>query len=147
MEMQSRLGEEMKKAMREKDTARLSTLRMLKAAFLNEEKSGKGELTEADGLRIVRSLIKQRVDAAKMMRDGGREESAVKEEAEIEILNDFLPPPMHADEMTALVDQAISATGAQSIKQMGAVMGWLKKNGDERADFGQLSAQVKARLN
>ncbi|ABK43326.1 GatB/Yqey domain protein [Magnetococcus marinus MC-1] len=146
MSIQTQLSERMKDAMRSKDTATLSALRMLKAALLNEEKSGKGEISDADAIRIIRSQIKQRGDSAAAMREGNREEAAAKEEAEAAILQSFLPEPLSDAEMVALVDQAVTATGAESLKQMGGVMAWLKSHSDDRADFSQLSAMVKSRL-
>ncbi|MEG3639963.1 GatB/YqeY domain-containing protein [Magnetococcus sp. PR-3] len=146
MSIQTQLGQRMKEAMRNKDSETLSALRMLKAALLNEEKAGKGDVTDTDAIRVIRSQIKQRRDSATAMRDGGREEAAAKEEAEVTILEAFLPEPLSDDEMQALVEQAMTTTGADSIKKMGAVMGWLKKNSDDRADFGKLSAMVKGRL-
>ena len=133
--------------MRAKDKLRLGTIRMAQAAVKQKEIDERVELTDADVLSILTKLVKQRDDAAAQYRDADRLDLAETEEAEAEILKTFLPPPLTDDELAALIDQAVTETGASSMAQMGAVMGWLKPKVTGRADMGRLSGQIKARLS
>ena len=133
--------------MRAKDKLRLGTIRMAQAAVKQKEIDDRVELTDADVLSILTKLVKQRDDAAAQYRDADRLDLAETEEAEAEILKTFLPSPLTDSELTALIDQAVTETGASSMAQMGAVMGWLKPKVTGRADMGRLSGQIKARLS
>jgi len=133
--------------MRAKDKLRLGTIRMAQAAVKQKEIDDRVELTDADVLSILTKLVKQRDDAAAQYRDADRLDLAETEEAEAEILKTFLPSPLTDDELAALIDQAVTETGASSMAQMGAVMGWLKPKVTGRADMGRLSGQIKARLS
>ena len=133
--------------MRAKDKLRLGTIRMAQAAVKQKEIDDRVELTDADVLSILTKLVKQRDDAAAQYRDADRLDLAETEEAEAEILKTFLPSPLTNDELAALIDQAVTETGASSMAQMGAVMGWLKPKVTGRADMGRLSGQIKARLS
>ena len=133
--------------MRAKDKLRLGTIRMAQAAVKQKEIDDRVELTDADVLSILTKLVKQRDDAAAQYRDADRLDLAETEEAEAEILKTFLPSPLTDDELVALIDQAVTETGASSMAQMGAVMGWLKPKVTGRADMGRLSGQIKARLS
>ena len=133
--------------MRAKDKLRLGTIRMAQAAVKQKEIDERVELTDADVLSILTKLVKQRDDAAAQYRDADRLDLAETEEAEAEILKTFLPSPLTDDELAALIDQAVTETGASSMAQMGAVMGWLKPKVTGRVDMGRLSGQIKARLS
>ena len=133
--------------MRAKDKLRLGTIRMAQAAVKQKEIDDRVELTDADVLSILTKLVKQRDDAAAQYRDADRLDLAETEEAEAEILKTFLPSPLTDDELAVLIDQAVTETGANSMAQMGAVMGWLKPKVTGRADMGRLSGQIKARLS
>ena len=133
--------------MRAKDKLRLGTIRMAQSAVKQKEIDERVELTDADVLSILTKLVKQRDDAAAQYRDADRLDLAETEEAEAEILKTFLPSPLTDDELAALIDQAVTETGASSMAQMGAVMGWLKPKVTGRADMGRLSGQIKARLS
>ena len=146
-ELKSQLTAAMKNAMRAKDKLRLGTIRMAQAAVKQKEIDDRVELTDADVLSILTKLVKQRDDAASQYRDADRLDLAETEEAEAEILKTFLPSPLTDDELAALIDQAVTETGANSMAQMGAVMGWLKPKVTGRADMGRLSGQIKARLS
>lgn len=146
-ELKSQLTSAMKDAMRAKDKLRLGTIRMAQAAVKQKEIDDRVELTDADVLSILTKLVKQRDDAAAQYRDADRLDLAETEEAEAEILKTFLPSPLTNDELAALIDQAVTETGASSMAQMGAVMGWLKPKVTGRADMGRLSGQIKARLS
>ena len=117
-----RISEDLTAAMRAKDTTRLSTLRMAKAALMNREvERGRG-LDDAESLQVIASLIKQRRDSVEQFRKGGREDLATKEEAEIVVLDAYLPPPVGEAEIEAAVAAAIVETGATSARDMGKVM-------------------------
>ena len=146
-ELKAQLTSAMKDAMRAKEKMRLGTIRMAQAAIKQREIDERIELTDADVLSIFTKLVKQREDAAIQYRDADRTDLADTELAEADILRGFLPSPLSEDEINALIDQAISETGANSMAQMGAVMGWLKPKVTGRADLGKLSGQIKARLN
>jgi uncharacterized protein len=116
------LSRQIAEAMRAKDQVRLGALRMAKAALMNREvEKGRG-LEEAEALQVMASLIKQRRDSIEQFRRGAREDLARKEEAEIEVLQTFLPPPVEAGDIERLVDEAIAETGASTAKDMGRVM-------------------------
>jgi uncharacterized protein len=119
-------------AMRRHDAARLSALRMLKAALMNREVEKKRELDEAESRQVVHSLVKQRKDAIEQFKAGGRQDLAAKEAAEIPILETYLPPAMDPAAIEAAVQAAIAETGATSPKDMGRVM---------KAVMGRLAGQ------
>ncbi|MGB0964551.1 MAG: GatB/YqeY domain-containing protein [Litorivicinus sp.] len=146
-ELKAQLTSAMKDAMRAKDKLRLGTIRMAQAAVKQREIDERIELADSDVLSILTKLVKQREDAAIQYRDADRPELADTELAEADVLREFLPAALSDDEVGALIDQAIAETGASSMAQMGAVMGWLKPKVTGRADLGKLSGQIKARLN
>ena len=146
MSLQERVQEEIKAAMRARDKARVGTLRMLSSALRDAEIAAGGALSEADELAVVQKLIKQRRDAAAQYRDGGREEQAAAEEAEAGVLEDLLPAALSDEEVAEAIEQAITEAGAEGPQDMGRVMGLLKDRLQGRADMGQVSQQVKARL-
>ena len=145
-EIKASLTEAMKAAMRAKDSERLGTVRMALAALKQVEIDERIELDDARVLAILDKQVKQRTDAAKQYRDAGRDDLAVKEEAEMVVLKEFLPQPLSADEIAQLIDDAIASTGAAGMQDMGKVMGILKPQIQGRADMGAVSGQVKARL-
>ncbi len=109
-------------AMRAKDQARLGALRMAKAALMNREIEKGRALDETEAQQVIASLIKQRRDSIEQFRKGGREELADKEQAEIQVLEAYLPPPMDVAEIERVIQEAITETGAASAKDMGRVM-------------------------
>ena len=145
-EIKASLTEAMKAAMRAKDSERLGTVRMALAALKQVEIDERIELDDARVLAILDKQVKQRTDAAKQYREAGRDDLAVKEEAEMVVLKEFLPQPLSADEIGQLIDDAIANTGAAGMQDMGKVMGILKPQIQGRADMGAVSGQVKARL-
>lgn len=116
------ISEHIAGAMRARDQARLGPLRMAKAALMNREVEKGRALEEAEAQQVIASLIKQRHDSIEQFRKGGREELATKEEAEIQVLEAYLPPPVDAAEIERAVQEAIAETGASSAKDMGRVM-------------------------
>ena len=140
-----------KTAMREKDSARLSTLRLINAAVKDQDIAARGKgqtdgVSEADVLAILGKMVKQRQESARAYEEGGRLELAEKEREEIEIIEDYLPRQLSEDEVEAAISKAITDTGAGSIRDMGKVMGALKSKYTGQMDFGSVGPQVKARL-
>ncbi|RJL02867.1 GatB/YqeY domain-containing protein [Paracoccus aestuarii] len=151
MELRAKLQAATKDAMKAKDSARLSTLRLIGAAVRDREIAarggdGDGTLTEADLVLILSRMVKQRQESAKAYEEGGRLELAAKEEAEIGIIQEFLPRQMTEAETTAAIDAAVSELGASSIRDMGRVMAVLKDRHAGQMDFGAVGPMVKARL-
>ena len=147
MSLKTRLQEDMKTAMRARDTARLGVVRMALAAIQQREVDERAALSEADLLSLLEKMIKQRRESAEQYQAGGRPELADKELAEADLLSAYLPKPLDEHELAALIDAAISETGASGMRDMGRVMGLLKSRAAGRADMSALSAQVKARLS
>jgi uncharacterized protein YqeY len=147
MPLIERVQTEMVNAMKAKDEARLSALRMVKAALKKHEVDSMKPLDEATEMQVLNTLIKQRREAADMFRKGGREELAKKEEAELLLIESYMPAAASEEEMDDAVCQAIAETGAASAKQMGQVMNAARaKLGGKRIDGKLLSEKVKARL-
>jgi hypothetical protein len=122
MTLAERIGKDMTDAMKARDQARLSALRMLKAAMMNAEVSKGRTLDEADAQQVLASQIKQRRDSIEQFTAGGRQELAAKERAELAILEVYAPPALSADELGQAVEAAIRETGATGAKDMGRVM-------------------------
>ena len=142
-----KISEDLTAAMRAKDQLRLDTLRMAKAALMNREVEKKRGLDDAESQQVVTSMIKQRRDSVEQFRNGGRPELAAKEEAEIAILEAYLPPPMDAAELEGLVREAIAEAGASSPKDMGRVMkAVMVKLAGRTADGKIVSELVKKQL-
>ena len=136
----------MKTAMRARDGARLSTVRLLLAAMKQKEVDERVELTDADVLAILEKMIKQRRESIAQFEKAARQDLADKEKAEIEVLSAYLPQKMSDAELAQAVAAAVSEAGASGIKDMGKVMALLKPRLAGRADMGSVSAQVKAKL-
>lgn len=137
-------------AMKAKDAQRLSTLRMAKAAVMNEEnKRGVGTvLTDDEVSKILQSLVKQRKDSIEQFTANGRTELAEKEQAELSVLEEYLPQAASPEEIAAAVDEAVADTGASSMKEMGLVMkAALAKLQGKTADGKLVSETVKAKLS
>lgn len=146
MSLKNRIGEDMKTAMRARDTARLGTIRLLLAAIKQREVDERVELDDAAVSGVVEKLIKQRKDSITQFRAAGRDDLAAAEEAELAVLQAYLPEQLSPSEVEAAVAAAIAETGATSPKDMGKVMGFLKSRLAGRADMGQVSALIKTRL-
>jgi uncharacterized protein YqeY len=150
MSLKDTLVADMTQAMKDKDTNRLSTLRMAKAAVMNEEnKRGVGTvLTDDEVGKILLSLVKQRKDSIEQFTANGRTELAAKEEAELAVLEEYLPKAATQDEVSAAVEAAVAETGASSMKEMGLVMkAALAKLAGKTADGKMVSETVKAKLS
>ncbi|WP_345291907.1 GatB/YqeY domain-containing protein [Kangiella marina] len=142
-----RLKEAMKDAMRAKAKERLSTIRLALSAIKQVEVDTRETLDDTAVLAILDKLVKQRRDSITQYEDAGRQELADVEKAEIDVLQEFLPQPLTDDEVNALIDDAVAKTGAESMKDMGKVMGMLKPQLQGRADMGAVSGKIKARLS
>jgi uncharacterized protein len=150
MSLQKRIDEDLKDAMRAKDVARLSVLRLLKAALKNaaiEKVGAEGELNDADAVVVIRKQVKQRHDSIESFEKGGRADLAEKEKAEIEVLSNYLPQAISAKELQRIVGETIAEVGATSRAQMGAVMKALQPRIAGRADGKTLSAEVIRQLS
>jgi uncharacterized protein YqeY len=147
MSLKLRVTDDMKSAMRAKDSARLGTIRLLLAAIKQKEVDERIELDDAAVSSIVEKLIKQRKDSISQFQAAGRDDLVAAEQAELVVLQAYLPEQLSAAEVEAAVVAAIAESGAASAKDMGKVMGVLKSRLAGRADMGQVSALIKTRLN
>ncbi|SNR24388.1 GatB/YqeY domain-containing protein [Paracoccus sediminis] len=151
MDLRATLQAATKDAMKAKDSARLSTLRLIGAAIKDREIAarvgdGDGTLNDGDLIAILSKMVKQRQESAKAYEEGGRLELAQKEEAEIGVIQEFLPRQLSQAETAAAVDAAIGALGATGIRDMGRVMAELRDRHAGQMDFGAVGPMVKARL-
>lgn len=137
----------MKAAMRAKEKDRLSTIRLILAEFKRIEVDERIEVDDARALAVLDKMVKQRRDSATQYSDAGRQELADVENAEIEVIQEFLPTQLTDAELDAMIDAAIAASDAQGMAAMGAVMGQLKPQVQGRADVGAVSKLVKQRLS
>ncbi|AKE51386.1 GatB/YqeY domain-containing protein [Kangiella geojedonensis] len=145
--LHDRLKEAMKDAMRAKQKERLTTIRLALSAIKQVEVDTRETLDDTAILAILDKLVKQRRDSIKQYEDAGRQELADIEKAEIDVLQEFLPQPLTDEEINALIEDAVAKTGAESMKDMGKVMGMLKPQLQGRADMGAVSGKIKARLS
>lgn len=146
MSLKARLTESMKDAMRAQDKVRLGVIRMALAAFKQIEVDERVELDDARCLSVLEKLVKQRRESASAFEQGGRPELAAREQDEISVLQTFLPVPLSAEEIAALISAAIAEAGATCARDMGKVMNLLRPMVSGRADVGALSQLVKSRL-
>lgn len=146
MSLKQQISEDMKTAMRAKDTARLSAIRLLLAALKQREVDERIELTDADVLAIIDKMMKQRRDSFSQFEAAGRHDLAEVEKFEMSVLLGYMPQQLSAAEIDTAIEEAVGASGAASAQDMGKVMAILKPQLAGRADIGKVSAQVKARL-
>ncbi|WP_421223848.1 GatB/YqeY domain-containing protein [Aeromonas sp. 602293] len=146
MSLKDQLKDQQKLAMLAKDKARLGAIRLLMAEIKQREVDTRIELNDEDILAVVTKMVKQRRDSISQFEAAGRQDLADKESAEIVVLQEFLPQQLTADEIAALIEQAITESGAAIMADMGKVMAVLKPKIQGRADVGAVSAQVKTSL-
>jgi uncharacterized protein len=146
MTLKTKITDDMKDAMRAKDAARLSTIRMLLAAVKQREVDERKELADAEILAVIDKMIKQRRDSISQFLAGNRPDLAAKETAELDLLAAYMPQPFSDAEIDALIAEAVAKTGASGAAGMGKVMAELKPKLAGRADLGAVSARVKSRL-
>ena len=147
MSLKARITEDMKTAMRAKDSERLGTIRLLQAAMKQKEVDERIELDDAGVVAIVDKLIKQRKDSIAAFEQAARQDLADKEKAEMAVLMAYLPERLSAEEVTSAVQAIVAALGASGPGDMGKVMGAVKTQLAGKADMGMVSAAVKAALN
>lgn len=145
-EIKAKLNDAVKEAMRAKDKARLSTLRLATAALKQIEVDERIELDDTRVLAILDKMVKQRKDSVEQFTQGGRDDLAQIELAEIDVLKDFLPQAMDEAEIASVIQAAIADTGAQGMKDMGQVMAIVKPQVQGRADMSAVSKKVKELL-
>lgn len=145
--LKQQLQSDMKTAMKAGDKRRLGVIRLILAAVKQREVDERTELDDKQVLAVLDKMVKQRRDSIAQFEQAGRTELAEQESYEVGICQEYLPEALKDEEITLFVSQAISETGAASMKDMGKVMGWLKPKIQGRADMGAVSAQVRQKLN
>jgi hypothetical protein len=144
--LKERITGDMKAAMRASEKERLSTIRMVQAGIKQREVDERITLDDAQVIAVLEKMVKQRRESIAHFEQGGRVDLADKEKTEIELLQAYLPKQLSATELDALIREAIAASGASSMKDMGKVMGAVKAKAAGRADMGAVSARIKALL-
>ena len=147
MALKDRITEDMKGAMRAGHKERLAAIRLALAAIKQREVDERITLDDAQVLAVLEKMIKQRREAITQFESGGRADLVAKESAEIKVLQEYLPAQLGDAEIDALIGEAIAATGAASMKDMGKVMAAVKPKAQGRTDMGALSARIKQRLS
>ena len=146
MELKSKITEDMKTAMRAKDTARLGTVRLLLSAMKQKEVDERVELSDADVLAIIDKMVKQRRESIAQFEKAGRNDLAEVEKAEIAVLSGYLPQQLSEAEVAQAIAAAVTESGAAGVKDMGKVMALLKPRMAGKTDMGKVSGLVKAKL-
>jgi len=144
--LKTKIMNDIKAAMKAKDMQKLSVLRMLTAAIKQREVDERIELDDTSILNIIEKMIKQRKEAVKQYQEAGRDELADKENYEISVISLYLPEPLSAAELDALITTAIQDAGAESMRDMGKVMAILKEKAQGRADMSEVSKIIKEKL-
>ncbi|MBL6695747.1 MAG: GatB/YqeY domain-containing protein [Luminiphilus sp.] len=137
----------MKAAMKARDKARLATIRLIQAEFKRVEVDERIDIDDARALSILDKMVKQRRDSASQYRDAGREELAAQEDSEIAVIQEFLPEQLSTADIETLIDEALAGIDATGMAAMGPLMGAIKPKLQGRADMGEVSKLVKAKLN
>jgi uncharacterized protein YqeY len=145
--LKERLVADMKAAMKAGDKERLGVIRLINAAIKQREVDDRVALDDAGVLAVLDKMLKQRRDSIEQYTEAGREDLAAKERFEVEVCQSYLPEALSDDEIGALIDEAITDTGAAGMRDMGKVMGLLKPKLQGRADIAAVSQQVKGRLS
>ena len=147
MPLKAQIQEDMKAAMRGGEKSRLATIRLLMAAIKQREVDERIELDDAQVLSVLDKMVKQRRESITQFEAGGRADLVANENAELTLLSAYLPAQLSAAELDAMINEAIAASGATSIKDMGKVMAAIKAKAAGRADMGAVGARIKARLS
>jgi len=146
MSIKDRIQQDMKDAMRARDKPRLATLRLMHAAIKQREVDERIELDETQVITVLDRMVRQRRESITQFEQAGRDDLVAQENSEIDVITAYLPAALSEAEINRLVDAALAATGAASIRDMGKVMAELKPKLTGRADMGAVSAMIKARL-
>jgi uncharacterized protein YqeY len=145
-DLKDRIASDMKEAMRAKDAVCLESIRLLRAAIQRREVDERVTLNDEDVVVVLQKMVKQGKDSIDQFTKGGRDDLVAKEAATLAILETYLPEQIDPAELSRLIDQALSETGAQGVRDMGKVMAWLKPHVQGRADMGAVSAKIKEKL-
>lgn len=145
--LKDRITEEMKNAMRAGEKERLATIRLILSAIKQREVDERIQLDDTQVLAVIEKMVKQRKESIAQFEAGGRADLVVKEQAEMTVLQTYLPTQMSDAEVDALIAEAVASTGAASIKDMGKVMAAVKAKAQGRADMGAVSARIKQKLS
>jgi len=146
MTLKAQISEDMKSAMRAKESTRLGTIRLLQAAMKQREVDERIELSDADVISIIEKMLKQRRDSIAAYESAKRDDLADVEKAEVLVLQAYLPKQLTEEEVAALLEKVVADTGATSMKDMGKVMAAIKPLVAGKADMGKISGLIKARL-
>jgi uncharacterized protein len=144
--LKERINDDVKAAMRSGERERLGVIRMITAAIKQREVDERISLDDAQVLSVLEKMIKQRKESVEQFKAGNRQDLADKEAAEITLLQGYMPSQLSPAELDALINEAVAATGAASIKDMGKVMAVIKTKAQGRADMGAVGAKIKAKL-
>jgi uncharacterized protein YqeY len=147
MPLKDRITEDMKTAMRAGEKERLATIRLILSAIKQREVDERIQLDDTQVLAVVEKMVKQRKESIAQFEAGGRADLVAKEQAEMAVLQTYLPAQMSGAEIDALIAEAVASTGAASIKDMGKVMAAVKAKAQGRADMGAVSARIKQKLS
>jgi uncharacterized protein YqeY len=147
MSLKDRVTEDMKAAMRARDSERLGTIRMITAAIKQREVDERITLDDTQVLSVIEKMIKTRKESVVQFKSGGRDDLVARETKEIELLQGYLPAQLSDSEVDALIREAIAESGASSIKEMGKAMALLKQKAQGRTDMAAASARLKAKLS
>ena len=145
--IQKQVQEQVKIAMRARDKKRLAALRLISADFKKVEVDERIELTDQRILAILDKMTRQRRDSLSQFKKAGRDDLVEQEQFELDVINEFMPDQLDSAELEALIDEAVAETGAESMRDMGKVMGRLKNQVQGRVDMGVVGTLVKSRLN
>ncbi len=146
MSLKAKITEDMKSAMKAGEKDRLRVVRLILADINRVEVDSRQELDDAGIIAVMEKAVKQRRDSIEQFNKGGRADLSAIEQDELDVIQTYLPEQLSEDELTGLVDEIIAATGAESIRDMGKVMGAIKSRAAGKADMGAVGAMVKARL-
>ncbi len=146
MSLKDRITEDMKAAMRAKDSERLGTIRMITAAIKQREVDERITLDDVQVLAVLEKMIKMRKESIAQFATGGRDDLVARETKEVELLQGYMPAQLSAAELDAIIAAAIADSGATSIKEMGKAMALVKQKAQGRADMAAVSAKLKAKL-
>ena len=147
MSLREQITADMKEAMRARDTTRLEAVRLLRAAIQRREVDEQIELADGEVVSVIQKMIKQGRDSIEQFEKGDRQDLVVKETAMLTVLEPYLPDALSDEDLAALIAEALTHTNAESPRDMGQVMGWLKPKLQGRADMAAVSAAVREQLN
>ena len=147
MSLREQISADMREAMRARDTTRLGAVRMLRAAIQRREVDEQIELTDDEVLSVIQKMIKQGRDSIEQFVKGDRHDLVEKESAMLAVLEPYLPDTLSDEVLTSLIGEALTYTNAESMRDMGQVMGWLKPKLQGKADMAAVSAAVREQLN